>query len=203
MLASSSIIQDIRSVQETRPASLAFFYCDYREDQKKELRGLVSSFLSQLCPQSHSYFRILLNFFMEHGSGSRQPSNDTLLKCFKEILKLQGQAPIYLIIDALDECSIISLSSPRNRILTLLEELIDSQIPDLHICVTCRPETDIKAILVPLTFCSISLHDENGQIEDIVNYIKWMVKNDRIMRRWTTANKELVIDALTEKADGM
>jgi hypothetical protein len=84
-----------------------------------------------------------------------------------------------------------------------VEELIESQIPNLRICVTSRPETDIKAILDPLTFRSISLHDEIGQMLDIEDYIKSVVNTDRIMRRWNAADKQLVINVLTNKADGM
>jgi hypothetical protein len=195
MLASSSIIQDIQEMRKSRSASLAFFYCDYSDHQKKELCGLVSSLLVQLCHQSDSYFDILFNFYLEHGGGSRQPGDYDLVKCLKEILKLHGQPPIYLIIDALDECSV--------TVTSLVEDLMDSQISNLHICVTSRPEADIKATLVPLTFHSISLHDEGGQIEDIERYIEWFVNDNRTMRRWKEADKQLVIDALKKRADGM
>ena len=40
LLASSAIIEDIRVLQKSGLASLAFFYCDFREDQKKDRRGL-------------------------------------------------------------------------------------------------------------------------------------------------------------------
>ena len=185
-------------------ASLAFFYCDFREDQKKDIRGLLSSLLVQLCHQSDSYCDVLSNLYLDHHNGSRQPSDDALSKCLKEMLRLPRQAPVYVIIDALDECPIISsISTPRDRVLILVEDLVDSQIPKLRICVTSRPETDIKAVLDPLTFHSISLHDAIGQIEDIENYIKSVVNTDRMMRRWNVADKQLVIEALTSKADGM
>ena len=185
-------------------ASLAFFYCDFREDQKKNLRGLLSSLLVQLCHQSDSYCDILSYLYLEHAKGSRHPSDDALVKCLGEILKLPGQAPVYLIIDALDECAIkSSMPSPREKVLVLVGELLDSQFPNLRICVTSRPETDIKAVLDPLTFRSISLHDESGQLEDIDSYIKSVVKMDRMMRRWKAGDKQLVIDVLTRKADGM
>ncbi len=185
-------------------ASLAFYYCDFREDQKKDLRGVLSSFLVQLCHQSDSYSDVLSNLYLEHSNGSRQPSDDRLIKCLKEILQLPGQAPVYLIIDALDECPITSsLPSPREKVLKLVEGLIEPQIPNLRICVTSRPETDIKAVLDPLTFRSISLHDETGQMEDIEGYIKYIVNTDRMMRRWNAVDKQLVIEALTKKADGM
>jgi hypothetical protein len=184
-------------------ASLAVFYCDFREDQKKELRGLLSSLLVQFCHQSDSYSDVVSKLYLEHSNGSRQPSNNALVKCLQEILKLPEQAPVYLVIDAVDECPFTSSVSSRDKVLKLVEELVDSQVPNFRICVTSRPETDIKAILDPLTFQSISLHDEIGQMEDIENYIKSFVNSDRSMRRWKTADRQLVIEVLTHRANGM
>jgi NACHT domain len=185
-------------------ASLAMFFYDFREDQKKDLRGLLSSVLFQLCDQSDSYHNILSAFYLAHRKGAQSPSDDELGQCFRNLLKVQGQAPVYLIIDALDECpSASALSSPRDEVLKLLESLIDSQLPNLRICVTSRPEVDIKPVLEPLSFHCISLHDERGQQDDIENYIKSVVNTNKRMRRWTPEHKQLVMDVLTERADGM
>jgi len=54
-----------------------------------------------------------------------------------------------------------------------------------------------------MAFHDTSLHDEIGQMEDIANYIKSVVTTDRMMRRWNAADRQLVIDELTNKADGM
>ena len=170
-LASSSIIEEIETIRKSGLASLVMFHYDFREDQKKDLRGLLSSVLFQLCDQSDSYYGILSTFFSAHRRGAQSPSDDELIRCFKALLNLPGQAPIYPIIDALDECSNISgLSSPRADVLMLLEDLINSQVPNLRICVTSRPEVDIKPVLEPLTLRSVSLHDESGQKEDIETY---------------------------------
>jgi len=185
-------------------ASLAMFYYDFREDEKKDLRGLLSSVLFQLSDQSHSYYDILSTFYSTHRDGTQSPSDDELVQLFKELLGLPGQAPVYLIVDALDECSNTSaISSPREEVLMFLEDLINSELPNLHICVTSRPEADIKPVLEPLTFRSVSLHDERGQKEDIENYIKSVVDTNRKMRRWKPEHKQLVIDVLTKQADGM
>ena len=164
-------------------------------------RGLLSSVIFQLCNQSDSFYPIISAFYSTHHDGARSPSNDELIRCLKDLLNLSGQAPAYLIIDALDECS--NLSSCRDQLLMLLEDLVGSEIPTLHICVTSRPGTDIKAILDPLFFCSVSLHDTGGQREDIKNYIKSFVNKDPRMRRWESVYKRLVVDVLTERADGM
>jgi len=185
-------------------ASLGFFYHDHNEDEKRSLRGLLSSVLVQLCHQSDSYCDILSKFFSDHSSGSRRPSDDELVDCLKEILELTGQAPVFLIVDALDECPNTSaLPSRREEVLTLMEELIELQLPNLRLCVTSRPEADIKSVFDPLTSYVVSLHDEEGQMQDINNYIKSVVSTNRQMRKWKPEHKQLVIDALTKAADGM
>ena len=62
---------------------------------------------------------------------------------------------------------------------------------------------DIRAIIEPLTSLQISLHDEIGQKEDIIKYINSVVRSDWNMRRWKEEDKRLVVDTLSEKADGM
>ena len=185
-------------------ASLAFFYCDFRADQKKYLRGLISSLLVQLCRQSDSYCDMLSDFYLEHAEGSRHPSDDALVGCLKGLLELPRQAPVYLVLDALDECSNTSaLPSPRAGMLNLLEKLIESQISNLRICVTSQPDIDIKDVLDPLIFRSVSLQDESGQKKDIGDYIKLVINTHPQNRGWKAEHKQLAIDALAEKADGM
>src|ERR1700679_2581778 len=137
LLASSAIIEDIRTLQRSGLASLAFFYFDFRDDQKKDQRGLLSSLLIQLCDQSDAYSAILSDFYEAHGGGSQHASNRELVACLKDMLKLPGQARVHIIVDALDECPITSdLSLPREKVLELVKELADLQIPNLRICIT-------------------------------------------------------------------
>ena len=185
-------------------ASLVIFYYDFREDQKKGLRGLLSSVLVQLGHQSDSYCDIISKLYSEHDNGSKDPSDDTIIRCLKRLLELPRQTPIFLIVDALDECpNTPALCSPREKVLILLKDVVDSKLSHLRVCVTSRPEVDIKAILDPLTFRSISLHDEQGQGEDIRNYIELIVNENTKMQRWSSEHKQLVIGRLTERANGM
>jgi hypothetical protein len=190
MLASCSIVQDITAMQKA--GRLLIF------------RGLLSSLLVQLCHQSDSYSDILFKFYSEHAKGSRYPSDDELARCLTDLLKLPGQAPVYVILDALDECPNTSaVWLPRAKVLNLIEDLIKLQFPNLRICVTSRPETDIKYVLDTLTFRSVSLHDEGGQKGDIEDYIKSVIYTHPKNRRWKAEHKQLVIDVLTANADGM
>jgi hypothetical protein len=204
MLASSTIIENIDGMRKCGLASVAFFYCDFRDDRKKDRRGLLSSLLVQLCEQSNSYCDILSDFHLANRGGSQYPGDDALLQCIIQMLKLSGEAPVFIIVDALDEMpNTTGMPSPRDEVLNFLEELVSLRIPNLRICATSRPEADIQLVLDHISFRSISLHSENGQLQDIAEYIKSVVNTDSMMRRWKVTDKELVIDALTKKANGM
>ena len=187
-------------------ASMAYFYFDFRDIDKQNWRDLVPSLLFQLSTQSGPRCEILSRLYSNHDSGTRQPNDNILTRCLKEMLSLPDQRPVYLIMDALDESPDTSeVPSPRNRVLQLLEELADLQIPNLRICVTSRPEFDIRDFLEPLTSRQVSLHDQSGQKQDIADYVRSVVysNSEPYMRRWRKEDKEHVIETLSERADGM
>ena len=108
--------------------------------------------------------------------------------------------------DALDEClSTTGTPSACEKILDFVEGLVPSSLSNLFICITSRPEQDIHAVLNPLTSasCRVTLHEEVGQREDIKHYIRSFVHTDKAMRRWREEDKQLVINALSEQANGM
>jgi ankyrin repeat protein len=204
LLASSAIIEDIRTLQRIGMASLAFFYCDFRDDEKKDFRGLLSSLLVQLGGQSDAYSTVLSNLYVTYGRGLQHASDGELVSCLKDMLSLPWQPAVHIVIDALDECPVTTGSVfTRKKVLEFVEELVELQIPNLRICVTSRPEADIIDVLQNLAFCSVSLHGESGQVLDISEYVKSFVHTSRDMRRWKATDKQLVIDELINKADGM
>jgi len=191
-------------MQKSGLASLAIFFYDFKEDRKKDVSGLLSSVLFQLCDQLDSYHDILSAFYSMHRNSAQSPGDDKLVRCLMDLLKCPGPRPVYLIIDALDECpSISSLSSPHKKLLSFLEDLVKAQLPNLRICVTSRSEIDIEAILNPLAFRSVSLHDESGQKKDIIKYIESTVNTNKNMQNWNPEHKQLVVDVLTKDVDEM
>jgi hypothetical protein len=120
------------------------------------------------------------------------------------MLTMTGQVPIYLIMDALDECPNDSgIPSSRQKVLKLVKDLVGLHRPNLRLCVTSRPEFDIRTALKPLATQQVSLHDESGQKQDINDYITSVVCSDERMKRWRDNDKTMVIGGLTAKADGM
>jgi hypothetical protein len=185
-------------------ATMAYYYFDFRDVKKQDCYGLLSSLVSQLSAESESCYNILSRLYSDNMNGRLKPDIDSLKECMKDMLNLPGQGPIYIIVDALDECPNLSgTPSAREEVLELIGELVDLKLPNVNLCVASRPEMDIRLMLEPLTTLKISLHDEIGQKKDITEYINSIVRSDRSMRRWNEEDKQLVVDTLSGKADGM
>ena len=185
---------------------MAYFYFDFRDDDKRSRRNVLQSLLVQLSARSDPFCDILSRLHKTYDDGARQPSDSALIRCLKDMLTLPDQGPVYLILDALDECpDTFGVTSLREEVLDLVNDLVDLRLPSLHICVTSRPEVDIKDALEKIASQSVSLHDESGQKKDIAEYIESVVHSNpaRAMRRWRDADKDLVIRTLSERADGM
>ncbi|KAN0127965.1 hypothetical protein V8E53_014219 [Lactarius tabidus] len=203
----SAIIQDTETLCKAGVGSIAYFYFDFRDLEKQNRRNLLPSLLVQLSTQSSPRCDILHRLYLEHDKGTKTPTEAALTQCLKDMLTIPDQPPIYIILDALDECpNSYGIPSPRSQVLGLVKQLMDLRLPHLHICVTSRPEFDIRATLGPLALHSVSLHDESGQKEDIVDYVKSVVYSDSeetMMKRWREEDKKMVVETLSEKADGM
>jgi hypothetical protein len=194
------------ALREARSASLAYFYFDFRDEDKRSRRGLLLSVISQLSAQSSLCCGVLSRLHSVHHDGERRPSDSDLKQCLKEMLSLPvpNRGPFYLIVDALDECpNNFGMPAAREEVLDLVNDLVSLRLPDLHICVTSRPEIDIQTALEPLTSLCVSLHTQSGQKKDIVDYVSSVVYSDKRMRRWREEDKRLVIETLSERADGM
>jgi hypothetical protein len=201
---SSAVIEEIRTMCHARLASIGYFYFDVCDEDKRNHKNLLRSFLLQLSAQSNICCDILSRLHSTHRDDIATISDGALTNCLKEMLSVTSQLehPIYLVMDALDECQNTSgLPPPREQVLELVKDLVGLYLPNLHICVTSQPEGDIQAALEPLTSFRISLHDQTGQKEDIIDYVTSIVYSDEYMQRWQDEDKKLVIETL-RRADG-
>ncbi|KAI0280253.1 hypothetical protein BC826DRAFT_963212 [Russula brevipes] len=202
----SAVIEDIKNMREATERLIAYYYFDYKDASKRNVKGLLASLLFQLGDSSDRCWDLLYRLYTKCRRGSEQPSDADLTKCLDDMLKLPGQVPIFIIMDALDECpSTTGIRSAREEVIAFVEDLVGSKHSNLFICITSRPEQDIQTALSPLTTASrrVSLHEENGQREDISNYIRTFFDTDKIVLGWRKEDRELVIATLTERAGGM
>ena len=185
-------------------AFLAYFYFDFKDKEKQDLRALLSSLLIQLSDQSDIFFDILFSLYSVHKKAAETPTDDSLAECLRDMLTITGQVPIYLVIDALDECpNDTGIPPSREKVLQLVKNLIEVHHPNLRLCITSRPEFDIRATLDSLATQQVSLHDEKGQKQDIIDYVTSVLHSDSKMKKWRDMDKNMVVEKLSEKADGM
>jgi hypothetical protein len=150
-IASSTIIQDIERISAAGSAYLAYYFFDFKDTRKQDARGFLSSILVQLCGQSTSFCKILHELFSEHQHGSKQPGESVLKRYLEKILKVSRKFPLYVVVDALDECPDTSgLQSSREKVLELIQEVVELNLPNLRLCITSRPEVYIRNVLEPL-----------------------------------------------------
>jgi NACHT domain len=199
----STIIDDIKAKHAIGLADIAYYYFDFRDSKKQDCYGLLSSFISQFSVQSDSCSKILSKLYSDNNGPALIPTLIALKICIKDILGQPGQGPIYIIVDGLDECpNHPGTRSARAKVLDLIKELVNLQLPNLYLCVASRPEIDIRKVLESLNALQISLHDESGQEADIVTYIKSAVDSSDAPD-WTEEDENLVVNTLSQKANGM
>jgi hypothetical protein len=182
---------------------MGYYYFDFNDIAKQGIRGLLTSLLSQFCAKSDPCYEIISDLYSENDAGSQQPDNKALAECLKKILGLP-QAPMrYLILDGIDECPNTSgFPTAREEVLKFLKELVGLNLSNLCICVTSRPEIDIRTVLEPLTHLLVSLQDQLGQKQAIFDYISNVVNFDSEMEKWAPEDKKLVIYTLSSKVNG-
>jgi hypothetical protein len=186
-------------------ATLAYFYFDFRDEKKQNVRDVVTSLLIQLSAHSDPCCDIIYHLYSTHRKGMQELSNRILIDCLKDMLAAAAQHPVFIVMDALDESPDLGMPTPREAVLNLVKDLVHLhlQVPNLHIFVTSRREVDIQTRLEPLAVNAISLQDERMQKAVISNYVSSFVSSDKQMKQWRVQDKRLVVKELAERANGM
>ena len=198
---SSAIVEDLRPLYEQGSISLAYFYCDFRDPAKRSIQNAVFSILIQLAAQSDNRRDVLHQLYSNYGNDVQKPSLDILFKCLRDILSRPAQGTTYIIIDGIDECLSSNPQGPRDSV-RLIQALVSLDRKDLRIFATNLHEDDIHNALQPLASQTVSLHENEEHLKDIVDYIKWRITDNSRMRRWRYEDKVSTWEVLSEKAAG-
>ena len=106
------------------------------------------------------------------------------------------RTPLYIIVDALDECS------ERETLLSLIEEIVDWKLNTLHILATSRKERDIDDCLSSLVSNEINIQSTLVDA-DIRIHVHDKLRNDRKLKKWQASAQAEIEAALVGGAHGM
>jgi hypothetical protein len=223
---SSSIIEEVSRTQikqkiieevnlnrtPKKPKIIARYHFDPEKSDKRNLRGLLTSLVTQLRENSERLAESMATLYTKCRNGSDPPTAPTeaeltqLLNHF--LAEHQAQFPIYIFIDGVDHCmETDSTDSPRKKVLKFLEDLVRSRHPKLYICITSSQKEGMKTSLDKMAAGASSrqvmLHDQGEQKKDVKTYIDSFVRSHIHWQKLPKKDKDDLINKLSERAGGM
>ncbi|KAG1732163.1 hypothetical protein EDB19DRAFT_1300261 [Suillus lakei] len=207
-ILASSVIDEIQGRGEAEPQTLAYFYCNFRDDRTTIAAAVLRSLVIQLLreskddwitkiresgPQEEADLVSLRKLWKQKSNGESYPTDlDFLQKLLVEVSTIVH--PPVLVIDALDECK--DYPELVGHLVKLLE------YARLRLFVTGRSEQAIQDAFRGLP--TVSLKDSAGQMKaDIYAHITEQLKTQKQLSRLTDALKKTILEKLLEKAEGM
>ena len=200
----SSIV--INELSKEWPRSLLlYFYFDFKDARKQTPEQLIRSFVNQVRSNLNGKWEQLSLLFTTHGNGKRQSTVASLLEML--LSKIKQYEEVWIVIDALDECS-ERKGHTVNAVLSWLKVLLQVEQGSVHALVTSRFEQDIESEISNFACAtdSIPVHRQSHFLTgDIRDYIHATVSEDKAFERWQSRPEiQLLIESkLVEKSAGM
>jgi hypothetical protein len=183
--------------------AVAYYYFDFGNESCSTVGALLRSLISQISnqvPRIPAHLEKLTETeyrsrsMTETKSASSQLSDKHLTALLLETIeKLKD---IYIIIDALDECTELQ------KAMKLLEEMIKIEKGSLHLLFTSRSEREIEEDIGPIVTSQV-LMESSFVNEDIRSFIQNRLKHDRKLRRWPQKVRDEIETRLMDGANGM
>lgn len=196
-ILSSAIIQRIKLYcQSQKNMVVLYFFFDFNNVEKQSHEKMIRSLLTQLSSQCLKMPQALELLYSSCENGERQPTSSLLLTTLNHMMT--HFETVYLVIDALDECS------KREELFSSIKEFF--QATNLHILVTSRKEKDIEDSIKSLCNDHEKICIQSMLVsDDIRAYIRNRLQVDQNLKRWQKYPLvQLEIeDELMSKADGM
>ncbi|KAJ7053338.1 hypothetical protein C8F01DRAFT_552885 [Mycena amicta] len=185
---SSTIIETLRENAELH----AFFYFNTNNREQCTIAQLLSTLAMQLSVQVSLPHKTLLALWETHHKPQHLLGNAKLLTeaLIPLLEQLATARPVYLVLDALDECT------ECDKLLDLLEKLVDPSRPNVHLLVTSRPEVSVPN---KLERCTTTVTIDRSSSTDIDSYL-----NDALSKcgGWIQKNVAIVKESLMDCGNG-
>lgn len=196
---------------EKANTGIAYFYCDYNVSETQKLSQILGSLTAQLSRQNLAFRAALWKYYdasRKTYNAARSVEPEALVEIL--IQNCGAFSEVFLVLDAIDECSNRSRQgSPSLRCL-LLDCLIGIQKKAkgrIRILITSRPTVDIKkafsntpsiTVLSKLNSPDIRLYVEEELEKKIQKDLTWL--GEEVDPKTVQL---LIVSRLTDKANGM
>ncbi|KAJ7196234.1 ankyrin repeat-containing domain protein [Mycena pura] len=186
---SSAIIDTIHA----RAEHYVFFYFDTNNPEQQTVTHLLCSLVTQLSIRSNPPDGKLGALWTSHANGQKLLTDVELISdALLPLLKNFDQQPVYIVLDALDECT------DRPGLLRLISTVLDAKLLNVHILVTSRPE--VQAGRPELVKLAVSVSLEHCVDGDIELYLTEVLSNET---GWIHGKRDQIKRGLLEHSNGM
>ena len=182
---------------ETNPSNAyAYFFFDGRDGQKglQLVDSLIRSLIAQFAAPYGAIPATLAKLYQSCHDGKSQPSVQSLQSVLLTILETFDD--IYIVLDALDECT------ERKDLLEWIERMTSLKRSKLHLLVTSRPEEDIVKHLRSLDPDHVDIK-QDLVAHDIKMYIDCILDRKDYSEKWGDKTKTIIKNTLQKNAGGM
>ena len=187
----SLVIDRLIALFSSETVAVAYHYFDFRDQQCQSAEAMLSSLLKQLATAKTELSYHVLELYRKFTRQQRRPKQEDL----EEVIVPTCNAfdRVFLVIDALDECS----PEQRRAVLEALKRL--HEVQSISIFVTSRPYPgDVKKAFEP--FPKIDIEARNP---DIRKYVRREIDNNHNLDDADEEFKEEIVVKMSQKARKM
>jgi hypothetical protein len=164
---------------------------------------MIRSLISQLYYKRRDTRGELDSLFSFYQDGYQQATYKSLYKALLHMIEQVKE--IWLVLDALDECSTRRGPSTEG-LLSWIREVLNSEQRNVHLLMTSRPEQDIEVGIIEFAHNDDIVPIHSSLItDDISAYVRTRVRDDNGLKRWRSQPEvqNEIESRLTEKAGRM
>lgn len=182
-------------------AVVGYWYFTFADAGKQSVRNMLCSLAKDLFSNHRDIPDELKAAFESTNQGQQRPTTAQLVEILRVLL--HGLRAVYLVIDAIDECS--NSEGERTRLLEVITTVLSWQVPEVHLLLSSRREVDIVDFVDSVKneySCEAVTAQGQGLDHDIADYLDHRLATPPFLR-WKSELKSYVKNMLVSKADGM
>ncbi|KAL0260232.1 hypothetical protein SLS55_003916 [Diplodia seriata] len=195
----ASVLIDEMMRQSTPEKAIAYFYCDYKDEQRQQLPNILGAIACQLARQDESQrnFALLQDYYTACHPPDKPPSAPKASILVGLIQDMRNSFDeVSIVVDALDECG-----NNRTEVMESLAGLNDGTLSNIRTAFFSRDELDIRIILEDSMHIPIAAHSEDLKIF-VAEEIEARIRKKKL-RIKNPALKNEIMERLIHGADGM
>ncbi|OBT73411.1 hypothetical protein VF21_08109 [Pseudogymnoascus sp. 05NY08] len=153
-------------------STVVYFYFDFRNSEQQHTEGMLCSLLGQLAKKLTEIPEEMCALWKIYKEKKGRPSPEELLGILTLVIQKYFHK-VYVVLDALDECS------ERQILLPILHQLIDSKCASIFL--TSRSEHDFQKSLSEVSIYSAAIESADVAL-DVELFVKRQIKSIESLR---------------------